>query len=257
MRPVAKMLLAIETSGASGSVALLMSDGALLERDVGRAARARPTSDGDASGRPAARGKRPTGHGRELLPAIDSLVSDAGASRSDIGGIAVSVGPGSYTGLRIGVTAAKTLAWALGCDLVGVPTLEALAREAVVNGPPEGTRRLVPVVDARQGEVYAAIFDLRGADVTRASGDAGLAPEELAARLREGDHVFGTGVARSGQGLRLPAGTTSADGPACPRAGTVARIGAELVARGELMDVPCATPVYLRASEAERKAVGG
>jgi tRNA threonylcarbamoyladenosine biosynthesis protein TsaB len=215
-------------------------DAALLERDVGR---------------PAALGERPSGHGRELLPAIDALVAEAGIAKADIGTVAVSIGPGSYTGLRIGITAAKTVAWALGCDLVGVSTLEALAREAVQSAP-EGTRRLVPVVDARQREVYAAVFDLEGGTVTRASGsdDQALPPAEFAKRLRDGDHVFGTGVGRWLEALALPEGATTADGPASPRAGTVARLGAESLARGERIDIHDAAPVYLRALEAERKA---
>lgn len=242
VKPLVGTLVAIETSGASGSVALLSPDGALVERDVGR---------------PAAEGDRPSGHGRELLPAIAALVAEAGIAKSDLGAISVSTGPGSYTGLRIGVTAAKTLAWALGCELVGVSTLEALARDAVARGVPDGTRRLVPALDARQGEVYAGIFSLEGEVVTRVSGDAAMPPGELAAELRGGDHVFGTGVARSGEGLAIPEGATSAEGPTSPRAGTVARLGAELLACGERTDVHDAAPVYLRASEAERKAARG
>jgi tRNA threonylcarbamoyladenosine biosynthesis protein TsaB len=216
-----------------------MADGTLTVRDVGRAT---------------VPGERPSGHGRELLPAVDALVAEAGIAKADIGAVAVSVGPGSYTGLRIGVTAAKTLAWALGCDLVGVPTLEALAREAIVNGLPEGTRRLVPVVDARQREVYAAVFDLEGADVTRSSEDEAMSPSDLSGRLRASDHAFGTGMARSGEALALPDGATSAEGPTCPRAGTVARMGAGLLGRGGRIDIHDAAPVYLRVSEAERKA---
>lgn len=245
MKSLAKPLVAIETSGASGSVALIMpgmTDGSLIERDVGR---------------PPTKGERPSGHGRELVPAIHALVAEAKIAKSDIGAIAVSVGPGSYTGLRIGVTAAKTLAWALGCDLVGVDTLHALAREAVARGVPEGTRRVVPVVDARQREVYAAFFDLEGDVIKRVTDDAAMPPGELAALLREGDHVFGTGVARSGAELTLPEGATSAECPTCPRAGTVALIGAELLARGERLEIHDAAPVYLRASEAERKAISG
>lgn len=242
VKTLVRTLVAIETSGASGSVALLSPDGALVERDVGR---------------PAAEGERPSGHGRELLPAIDALVAEAGIAKSDLGAVAVSAGPGSYTGLRIGVTAGKTLAWALGCELVGVSTLEALARDAAARGVPDGTRRLVPALDARQGEVYTALFELRGQAVVRASEDAALTPEDLASLLRAGDHVFGTGVARSGERLAIPGRATSADGPASPRAGTVAALGAELLARGERTDVHDAAPVYLRASEAERKAARG
>jgi len=250
MRPLvedpARPLVAIEASGASGGVALLLSDGTLLERAVGR---------------PVAPGERPSGHGRELLPAIDAIVAEAKIEKSDIGAVAVSVGPGSYTGLRIGVTAAKTLAWALGCGLAGVSTLEALAREAVAAGLTQGTRRVVPVVDARQREVYCAVFELASnledTGVTRATEDAAMPPAGLASRLRAGDHVFGTGVVRLGADAVLPEGATSADGPTCPRAGTVALMGAELLAAGERMDGHAAAPVYLRASEAERKAASG
>jgi len=250
MRPLAHdqtpPLLAIETSGASGGVALLLPGGRLLERAVGHHV---------------APGGRPSGHGRELLPAIDALVGEAKIAKSDIGAVAVSVGPGSYTGLRIGVTAAKTLAWAQGCGLAGVSTLEALARDAAAGELPESTRRVVPVVDARQREVYCAVFEFtpgpEGAGVTRATEDAAMPPAELASRLRAGDHVFGTGVARLGADAKLPKGVTSADGPTCPRAGTVALMGAELLVAGERMDVHAAAPVYLRASEAERKATSG
>ena len=239
-------LVAIETSGASGGVALLLPGGRLVERAIGG---------------PVAPGAKPSGHGRELLPAIDAIVAEAGIAKSDIGAVAVSVGPGSYTGLRIGVTAAKTLAWALGCGLAGVPTLEALARDAAAAGLPEGARRVVPVVDARQREVYCAAFEVasgpEGPGLTRAAEDAAMSPEELASRLRPGDHVLGTGVARLKADNASPAGVTSADGPTCPRAGTVALMGAELLAAGERMDVHGAAPVYLRASEAERKATSG
>jgi len=240
----ARPMIAIETSGVSGGVALLLPGGVLLERVVGRSS---------------SPGQRPSGHGRELVPAVDAVVSEAGIDKTDLGAVAVSVGPGSYTGLRIGVTAAKALAWALGCDLVGVSTLEALARDCLELGVPEGARRLVPVVNARQREVYAAIFDVvsdaEGAGVRRASDDAATPPGGLASELRAGDHAFGTGAGLLGSGL--PEGAASAEGPTCPRAGTVARIGAELLAKGERMDVHSAAPVYLRASEAERKAASG
>ncbi len=227
MRP----LLSISTSGSAGSVALLLSDGRVVER---------PLAEGST-------------RGRALLPTVDSLVAEAGIEGADLGAVAVSLGPGSYTGIRIGVTAAKALAWALSLELVGVSTLEALAREAAALGVPGGTRRLVPAIDARRGEVYAGIFDLDNFNVARASEDVALAPEELLRRLGPGDHVFGTAVAACGEALALVEGATSADGPADASASVIARIGAEMRARGETLDPHDASPTYLRTTKAEMK----
>ncbi|MHC4506599.1 MAG: tRNA (adenosine(37)-N6)-threonylcarbamoyltransferase complex dimerization subunit type 1 TsaB [Planctomycetota bacterium] len=229
-----KPILAIETSGAVGSVALFLPDGKVLEREVGS---------------PLVTGGRPTGHGRMLVPKIEEILAETGLAREQIGAVAVSLGPGSYTGIRIGVTAAKTLSWALGCELVGVPTL----REAAALGVPAGTRRLVPAVDARRGEVYAGVFALDGSKVARVSGDAAIPPGEFAGRLVAGDHVFGTAVSRYREALAVPEGATASEGPEVPRAATVARLGEEMLARGETIEAHCAAPVYLRQSEAEMK----
>ncbi len=239
-----KPLLAIETSGPAGRAALLLPGGDIIEREIDP-----PPPSGERS-----RAARPTGHGRMLVPVIDELVREAGIGRGEVGAVAVSVGPGSYTGLRIGVTAAKTLAWALGAKLVGVSSLEALAHDALACAP-EGTSRLVPGLDAYQGEVYAATFELDGKGaVVRTSDDAAAKPAELASTLRAGDHVFGPGVAKYAAELALPAGATSAPSPLVPRAATVGRIGAGMLERGELLDVLDAAPAYLRKTEAERAA---
>lgn len=224
-------LLSIATSGTAGSVALLWPDGRVVER---------PLAGGST-------------RGRALLPTISSLVAETGIARADLGAVAVSLGPGSYTGIRIGVTAAKALAWALSLELVGVSTLEALAREAAALGVPGGTKRLVPAIDARRGEVYAGIFDLDNLKVARASEDMALAPEKLLGRLGPGDHVFGTAVAACGEALAPVRGATSADGPADASASTIARLGAEMLARGEVLDPHDASPTYLRTTEAEMK----
>jgi tRNA threonylcarbamoyladenosine biosynthesis protein TsaB len=221
-------LLAIETSAASGGIALLLPDGRMLERALGEG----------------------TTHGRSLLPAVSEVVGEAGLSAGEIGAVAVSAGPGSYTGLRVGVTAAKTLAWAVGCDLVAVSTLEALARDAARAAPPRA-RRLVPAIDARRGEVYAGFFAGGDGRAGRLSPDEALPPEELSRRLRAGDHVFGTATAAYPGRLVLPEGATSADGPVSPRAATIAGMGKELLSRGERSDVHPLAPIYLRPSEAE------
>lgn len=241
MRP----LVAIETSGGPGGVAVLLRDGTVKERELGRV----PCGDPASSGR--RRCPEPqAGHSRTLVPEIKALVQEAGLVPGEIGAVAVSVGPGSYTGLRVGVTAAKTLSWALSCELVAVSTLEALAREAVVSGPPPETKRLVPAMDARRGQVYAALFEFREGAVKRLGEDEVLAPEELSRRLAPGDHVFGTAWGAYGEALSIPEGATTSGagrpGPVVPSASTVARLGAEMLARGETVDCHTLAPSYLR-----------
>jgi tRNA threonylcarbamoyladenosine biosynthesis protein TsaB len=96
-------------------------------------------------------------HGRGLVASIRDLLRDAGLRPSDLAAIGVGLGPGSFTGLRIGVTAAKTLAYSTGCPLYGFDSLEAIARNA-----PEGPLHVVAIGDAQRGDLFAADFE-RGA----------------------------------------------------------------------------------------------
>jgi tRNA threonylcarbamoyladenosine biosynthesis protein TsaB len=90
-------------------------------------------------------------HGRDLIPRLKALLASAAIEPKDIEAIAVGLGPGSYTGLRVGVTAAKTLAYATGAVLVGLDSLQAIGR----NAPPEASRISV-IADAQRGELYVA-----------------------------------------------------------------------------------------------------
>ena len=251
-----KTLLAIETSGRPGSVALLLSDESVKERTLGGGPHGRScalTAGGGPHGRSCALtaggvpedGGSRAGHAQTLVPEIKALVREAGLAPGDIGAIAVSVGPGSYTGLRVGVTAAKTLSWAFSCDLVPVSTLEALAREASSDLPP-GTKRLVPAMDARRGQVYIAIFELGDGGPERVTEDEVSAPEELAGHLLPGDHVFGAAPAAYPETLVVPEGATTAEGPVTPAASTVARLGAGMLARGETVEAHTLAPNYMR-----------
>ncbi len=95
-------------------------------------------------------------HGRGLIPAIAALLALEGLAVADLDAVAVGLGPGSYTGLRIGLTAAKTLAYAAGKPLVPLDSLEAIARNA-----PDDARQVVVAVDAQRGDAYLAEFGLR------------------------------------------------------------------------------------------------
>lgn len=92
---------------------------------------------------------------RRIMPNIESMVSDAGLTVQDIEGVVVSLGPGSFTGLRIGVTIAKSLAYVLSKPIVGVGTLDAIARSVA----PVEADIICPMIHARKGEVYWAMFD--------------------------------------------------------------------------------------------------
>ena len=106
-------------------------------------------------------------HAEIILPLVDSVLRRAGIGLSDVAGIAVSIGPGSFTGVRIGLSTVKGLAYGTGMPAVGISTLEAMA--ACVAGF-EG--RVCPILDARKGEVYAAIFRIHGNQLERLTQDA-------------------------------------------------------------------------------------
>lgn len=136
-------VLALDTSTSSMTVALADGDAVLAERKV----------------------KAQRDHSVRLLPEIEELVRSVGMRPRDVRAIAVGRGPGSYTGVRIGVTAAKTFAWALGIPLYAVSTLEALAlggwREASGGGAVGAGRSVwvVPALDGRRGQAYTSLFE--------------------------------------------------------------------------------------------------
>ncbi|HSR10897.1 MAG TPA: tRNA (adenosine(37)-N6)-threonylcarbamoyltransferase complex dimerization subunit type 1 TsaB, partial [Thermodesulfobacteriota bacterium] len=136
------IVLALETATLAGSVALVdAGDGETGRRIIGENTLSNPET-----------------HSARLMPGIDRLLKEASLTIRDIGGIAVSIGPGSFTGLRIGVATAKGLAYALGIPVAGVPTLDALAATRPFSPDP-----VCPVLDARKKEVYAALFRCNGA----------------------------------------------------------------------------------------------
>ena len=116
-------------------------------------------------------------HSQRLIPLIDDLMKAGGISLQDIDLVAVTIGPGSFTGLRIGISSAKAIAYALGVKMVGVKTLDALAQNCV------GVSGLVcPILDARRNEVYYGIYDSQG-NAVEAIGS--MEPTALAQHIKE------------------------------------------------------------------------
>jgi len=187
-------------------------------------------------------------HSRTLLAMVESLMNNLGVSLSEIGLVAVSRGPGSFTGVRIGVSAAKGLAWGLGKPVCGVSTLEAMAYQA-----PDPGALLCPVMDARRNQVYNALFEWRDGALVRLCEDRAISLADLAEDLRlrlapagataKGDASAGAtadGAAPAGATADgdAPAGAT-ADGAAPAVATADGDASAGATADGDAPAAPC------------------
>ncbi len=153
-------------------------------------------------------------HAEVLAPAIAKVIDDAGVSRRDLTGVAVGVGPGPYTGLRVGLVTAKVLAAALGIPVYGVCSLDVIAADV------EGEPAFLVATDARRRELYWARYDGTG----RLAGPDVSAPGDIPA---DGLPVAGEGPLIYTE--FLPRST----GPAYPAAATLCRLVARALARGE------------------------
>lgn len=224
-------ILAIETSGRLGSVALLEIEG---DRTIVAAERGTP--DGERTA-------------RSLLPTIQELLREHAWRPADVNLVCVTTGPGSFTGLRIGVVAAKTFAYAIGARLVGVHTLAAMAARLETRGP----GRLWTALDAQRQELFVASFTGRP-PIDQAVPETGILPvTEWIARLAPGDLVAGPPLAKCRE--QLPAGVIVADERFWePMALSVGRLGFELFNRGGDMNPLELVPHYYRKSAAEEKA---
>ena len=221
--------LAIETSGRIGSIALAV-DGVAVAADY-----------------------FPHGlqHSAETLPRIDALCRGQGWAPADLDEVYVSVGPGSFTGLRIGVTLAKTLGAAVGAKLVAVPSTDVLARNA-----PPAAANVVVVLDAKRDQVYAARYAVSADGIWRTEEAGGI--DALAAVLsRSPRPVYLVGDGLPAHAKFLPPGdvgviVTEPDAWR-PRAEVTAALGFAAALAGRFADPDTLTPVYMRKPEAEEK----
>lgn len=188
--------------------------------------------------------RSPESHSERVLPALERLLGLLGLPLGAIGAVAVSSGPGSFTGLRTGVAAAKGLAFALGVPLYGVPTLDALAA-----GAPPADRPVCALINARRGELFRAFYRVTPAGAARV-GDEHLVP---VARLREtlppGCLLVGEVPAPLREEALAAAGAPFSVAPEAlghPRASTVARAGLDRLLRGEDSELDRLHPRYVR-----------
>ncbi len=157
--------------------------------------------------------ERPHAHSEQLLSLISECLRDAGMDLQSLQGIAVSMGPGSFTGLRIGLSAGKGLAFAGRTPLVGIGTLEALAWAALTSGWVEAGTQVATVIDARRDELYAALYRRTGDALEEILSPRAILVADFAGRLRPGERItlVGDGTEKTARylGTDLPAMRTS------------------------------------------------
>ncbi len=225
------LILAFETSAKAGSVALLQ-DGKLLAESY-----------------------QNTGmtHSQTLLTMAEDLLKNSGFTPQDVQAVAVAEGPGSFTGVRIGVAAAKGFAWGAQIPCYGVSTLESMAKNL---GIWEGF--VVCAMDARRSQVYNAIFKACQGQLTRLTPDRAISLEELGQEIKnykkpifvvgDGSNLCYNTLCEQVSGLVLPP-----EHKQHQRAAGVALVAMEQIARGASGDAATLTPNYLRLSQAERE----
>ncbi len=193
-------------------------------------------------------------HAEKLMGMIDAVFRRSGAALEATDGIAVSIGPGSFTGLRIGLSVAKGLAYAGGKPLVPVSTLEGMARKAADSSGGEGTTEwILPMLDARRGDVYCALYRIGQETLHQEWEERVMALGAVADALPPGS-VTVTGDARHAferlAQERVPELIgrlrVASDAVARCSAATIARIGRLRFARGESADPGLLEPHYLR-----------
>jgi tRNA threonylcarbamoyladenosine biosynthesis protein TsaB len=190
-------------------------------------------------------------HSERLMAVVDRLLQDCGWDAASLGALAVSVGPGSFTGLRVGAATAKGLALALEIPVAPVPTLDALAATLPFADAP-----VCPLLDARKGEVYCSLYRWTGSGMERQWDYLALQPEAAAARLPAPVIVLGDGVAACRPHLaRLGRDCHEADPVhALPSPAVVGALGHAILAAGGGIPAERLAPLYLRPSEAELRA---
>lgn len=223
-------LIAIETSGNIGSVAAAQDEVVLLERSFQKGMR----------------------HGRDLVPVLRDVTKAVGWKTSDIQLAAISIGPGSYTGLRIGVACVKTIAYVTGAQTVAVPTLDVLAQNA-----PTEFHAVCPVLDAKRKQVYAAIYRREGGALVRVCDDLLISPKELVQRLtnelQPPVFLLGDGLATYHTEFNCEGFVHAEENLWTARASVVARLGFRLFTSGQSHPWQTLTPRYLRRPEAEER----
>lgn len=193
----------------------------------------------------ASRGRR---HAETLAPAIDFVRRQAGIEFNQISVVAVDVGPGLFTGLRVGIATAKAIAQALRVPMIGLSSLDLLSFPVR-----HSSRLIVPVIDARRGEVFAAFYRHVPGGVQRLGEYQVLTPHDLMAELqarREDSLLIGDGATRYAE-VFADDDRIEISPPACPSASSLVELAHPRAIREEFVQPRELEPLYLRRSDAE------
>ena len=225
MSPSAPRVLILETSGRVGQIALAQGE-EVHSRRLDEARR----------------------HARDLVPAVADLLTIRGWQPKEVQAVLVSRGPGSYTGLRVGIMSAKTFAYVTSCPLLAIDTFAAIAGQAPVEAS-----RVDVIADAQQEKVYVQSFVRSGPDQWAAASALRILKlaDWLAERLAD---AWVTGPGLRAYGSRLPASASLAPAESWdPRPESLLRVGLARYRAGERDDLWTLEPLYLRPSSAEEK----
>ncbi len=222
------VILALELSGMCGSIALVSQGLTVCEHSL----------------------YTPKTHSQRLIDLIDRIICDSEISWDEISAIAVSLGPGSFTGLRIALSTAKGLAMAFGKQLIGIPTLDGLANQ-LHHFP----TLVCPIIDARKKEVYTALYKCDASGVPNKKSDyMVLSPIDLISLIKEPTIFVGDGVTVYGDEIRENAGDLAIFSPIelnFTRASSIGMLATKKYLADDFLDPATASPLYVRASDAE------
>ncbi|HEX8949060.1 MAG TPA: tRNA (adenosine(37)-N6)-threonylcarbamoyltransferase complex dimerization subunit type 1 TsaB [Dissulfurispiraceae bacterium] len=225
-------LLAIETSTMLGGVAI-MEDNLLIAET---------------------RTNVKVTHSERIMTEVQHILVTSGLRIEDIDVFAVAIGPGSFTGLRVGLSTVKGLVYATGKRLVAVPTLEALAWNVPFSEYP-----VCPLLDARRKEVYAGVFKWTGSGFTRVVHEQAVKLDHLLPMIKGPAVFLGEGAAVYRDSIEKAIGEKALFAHpqnAVPSPSNVAYLGMKKAEKGEFSDAVGLVPLYLRRSEAELKSAG-
>lgn len=191
-------------------------------------------------------------HARHLMGMIDNTITGSGITIRDIDGFAVVTGPGTFTGLRIGIGTIKGLAFALSKPLVGVTSLAVLAAQADLS-----TKWVCPVMDARRNEVYYGLYVSEKGELQQVGMHRVAPPSELVKRIHASCQFIGNGARLYRDMFDTALGSLSRFSRSCQdtiQAGTITRLALRQFEENETQGLHATVPYYIRRSDAEVNA---
>ncbi len=188
--------------------------------------------------------EEPRAHASMTAVFVDGMLKERGLGMEDFNAVAVSKGPGSYTGLRVGVSTAKGLCFGAGIKLISVGTLDTLVWQAIDEGlVPAGCRHIIPMIDARRMEVYTGIFTPEGVQTSPTVSKV-IDENTFAEELKDGPVLFiGDGAGKCEQVIRNGNATFV---QCCPKASGMRRPATAALREGRFEDVAYFEPYYLK-----------